>query len=71
MCLRPQTTAAWTWEAFVAVMMQSGFTVADVRNFGLWTDDARTDANDGELWVKTIWFGTDAERHRRNSSEVA
>ena len=70
-CLRPQTTAAWTWEAFVGVTMQSGVAVAGVRNLGFRTDDARTDANDGELWVKRSWFGMDAERHWRKSSELA
>jgi hypothetical protein len=64
-------TAAWTWDAFVAVTMQSGFAVAGVRNFGFRAEDAKTDANDGELRVTRNWFGMDAVRHWRKLSEEA
>jgi hypothetical protein len=51
--------------------MQSGLTVAGVRNLGFRTDDARTDANDGDLRVKRSCSGMALERHGRKSSEEA
>jgi hypothetical protein len=51
--------------------MQSGRAVQGVRNLGFRTENARTDGNRGELWAKRSWFGMDAERHRRKSSEEA
>jgi hypothetical protein len=68
---RPQTTAAWTWEAFVGVTMTSGLTVVGVNNLGFRMEETRTEVNEGELCVYRSCFGMAAERHLRKPSEEA
>lgn len=65
---RPQSTAAWTWEALVGVTIHFGRTELGARNLGFLMDDSRTVVNEVELGVNRSWLGMDAERHLRKSS---
>jgi hypothetical protein len=68
---RPQTTAAWTWEALVGVTMTSGLTVVLVNNLGFRTEETRTGVNEGELCVYRSCLGMAEERHWRKPSDEA